>query len=65
MKKEDRAAVRMERMQANESRRIAVDEKRVELEKRGFAEVVEERNGMIAEMKEVLSVLSGLVKKQQ
>ena len=50
MKKEDRAAVRMERMQANESRRIAVDEKRVELEKRGFAEVVEERNGMIAEM---------------
>lgn len=65
MKKGDREAARMEQIQANECRRMAVDEKRVELEASHLVVDVEERTGMLAERKKVLSVLSVLVRKLQ
>ena len=65
IKRDEQEASRLEQVQLNESRRIAVDEKRVELEERRFAVESEERKGMIAERKEVLSVPSALVKKLQ
>lgn len=62
MKNEDQEAEQIEQVQTNEYRRIAVDEKRVELKESLFAVNGEDRSGMLAEREEVLSVLSALVK---
>lgn len=65
IKKKYRAAVRTERIPKNESRRIAVSEKRVQLEGRLFSVDVKERKDIIAEKKKFLSALSVLVKNLQ